>query len=391
MAGGYNAAFNPFFPTALANAVTATFLGDNTPIFRFQEGFASSWKAKNLTEFLVNGTFASSITGGSYQYNGGLENHTSPSGDNVQNVPGAIYNTESGFEYNHSNIIPSPNPPPGFGTTAVSPGGANNDFGGTGNGLNNAGVADHGTRLALSLTNIPNGVAAFVPPIIYLYRQGNSLTTKGPNGDPTLYLAGFSTGVMVLTNTDANGGGSFSGPSSLPTNSTPQAYLPLAQVQTSGLVVYEILYTILSAWNRRMSRWWFPTTPTWQPTFRRLASTPRRRAVSLPSTPRQLRARPAFTGRLRMSRASSRPPRRRLYSRSALALATYSSRTWRLRPGMIRASQSLIPPRIQVQLTDSQGGRRMGPSNSGITAQSQPPERRRHRVRPALSFRPVKS
>jgi len=243
MAGGYNAAFNPFFPTALANAVTATFLGDNTPIFRFQEGFASSWKAKNLTEFLVNGTFASSITGGSYQYNGGLENHTSPSGDNVQNVPGAIYNTESGFEYNHSNIIPSPNPPPGFGTTAVSPGGANNDFGGTGNGLNNAGVADHGTRLALSLTNIPNGVAAFVPPIIYLYRQGNSLTTKGPNGDPTLYLAGFSTGVMVLTNTDANGGGSFSGPSSLPTNSTPQAYLPLAQVQTSGLVVYEILYT----------------------------------------------------------------------------------------------------------------------------------------------------
>jgi len=241
-AGGYNANNNPFFPISAGNAIATTVVSDNTPVFRFQEGFASSWKAKNLEEFLANGTVVNNISGADYEYNGGLENHSTVSGDLVQNVPGAIYNTESGFEFNSANGTPSPNPPLGFGTTAV--GGyttPNTNFGSTDTGTNGAGVADHGTRLALSLTNVPNGVAAFVPPVIYLYRQGNSLT-KGANGDPTLYVSGFSTGVMVLTSTDANGGGGISPPASLPAGSTPQAFLPLSPVPTSGLVVYEILF-----------------------------------------------------------------------------------------------------------------------------------------------------
>jgi hypothetical protein len=223
--------FNPtggFIPPA----VTGSAVNDNTPLFRFQEGFASAWKVKNLTEFLQNGTFASAVTGGFYSYNGGLESHSGPSGDNVQNVPGAIYNTESGFEDSSSNIVPVPNPPPGFGfTTNVTGGG----FLPTHNGENNAGIADHGTRLAMSLTNLPNGATAFVPPVIYLIHQGTSYSpSTGPtaNGDPTLYVPGLSTGVMVLTSTDANGGGPIS----------PVTCCTLQPVGTSGLVVYEILY-----------------------------------------------------------------------------------------------------------------------------------------------------
>ncbi len=63
-----------------------------TPNFRFQEGFPSAWKVRNVSEILANGTFSA---GNSYQYNGGLNNPV----DLNQNVPGTSYNTESGFEY----------------------------------------------------------------------------------------------------------------------------------------------------------------------------------------------------------------------------------------------------------------------------------------------------
>jgi hypothetical protein len=196
---------------------------DNTPLFRFQEGFGNAWKVKNVAGFLANGTVASA-----FSYSGSA---IVPGADLNQNVPGAIYNTESGFESYSSTANPSPNPPPGFGFTI-------NTSGGVGFpahlGENNAGIADHGTRLAMSLTNVPNGATAWVPPLIYLYHQGTSLV----GGDPTTYAplvaatGAGSTGVMVLTSTDANGGGPIS----------PAACCTLQPVGTSGLVVYEILY-----------------------------------------------------------------------------------------------------------------------------------------------------
>src|SRR5579884_3871500 len=134
-----------------------------------------------------------------------------------QNVPGAIYNTESGFEYNSTLSDPTPNPPQGTGTiTVTSTSGALSN----GTGISGAGRADQGTRLALQISSIPNGSIVLVPTQVNLYNSTSSST---------------ATGTMVLTSTDANGAGTFSAPSSVGTTS-------FVQIPSSGLVVYEVLF-----------------------------------------------------------------------------------------------------------------------------------------------------
>jgi hypothetical protein len=225
MAGGYNPANNGVCNVGSTSAACNTL--DATPTFRFLEGFANSWKGKNLHEFITNGTFGSSVTGGSYQYNGGLSGSDTLI-DDVQNVNGAIYNTESGFENNTTDLVPNPNPPAGFGF-AIAVTAANHAFSNAATGIANAGIADHGTRLALNFSRVPVGAAIFVPTVIYLYHQGDAAGLL--NGDPTIYNPGHSTGVMVLTGTNANGAGHYN----------PVAGTNLHQV-TNGLAVYEILY-----------------------------------------------------------------------------------------------------------------------------------------------------
>ena len=74
---------------------------------RVAENFGTAWKVKNLAGLLANGTLANGI----YSYNGGRG--SAPGSDDAQNVPGAVYNTESGFEYNANTLVPGPpNPPP---------------------------------------------------------------------------------------------------------------------------------------------------------------------------------------------------------------------------------------------------------------------------------------
>ncbi len=240
MAGGYNPNNNFAFPISSSLATSASVVVDSTPTFRSQEGFASSWKVKNIADTLGNSTY-SPLTG-AYTYNGGLTRYV----DQNQNVPGAIYETETGFEYDGAFANPSTNPPNGVG---VNPGGAANaaPFSNGGNSsstnIKNAGKADHATRLALNITNVPTGAAVFMAPIIFLYRQGSSTKTT-TNGDPTLFVSGFSTGVMVLTSTDVNGGGSYAPPSNIPGSAAgAQPNLPLVALSASGLAVYEILYT----------------------------------------------------------------------------------------------------------------------------------------------------
>jgi len=234
---------------------------DITPMVRFSEGFASSWKEKVIS-FTVgnsaggigqsgNATFNSTNVLGfacpnTYCYNG---NRNYPL-DIPQNVPGAAYNTETGFSYPSTvaNLVGPPppvNPPPGFGTPApVSPNPNPNpftdDWGGTANatGIGNAGRADQGTRLYLSFQNIPAGSSLWTPPVIYLFRQGvqhnGDPATLGPN-PMTGQAQSQATGVMVLTTTDAAGAGAFL---------RTQAISPfqLSKVGASGLAVYEILY-----------------------------------------------------------------------------------------------------------------------------------------------------
>jgi hypothetical protein len=215
----------------------------NQPLVRFSEGFASSWKVKNVAFDLGTGGTGQNLGGNAsfnaaanfYVYNGSTNYPT----DAWQNVPGAIYNTESGFEFQPGALNQglAPNPPQGFGTIPVTANAfalASVGYGGITAGVNtnisNAGVASSGTRLAISFTNIPQGASVFVPPIVYLQRQFIAY----PGGSPTVFngVGGGNTGVMVLTATNADGSGTF-------TKVTTGTSL---QQVTSGLAVYEILY-----------------------------------------------------------------------------------------------------------------------------------------------------
>ena len=207
--------------------------GTGSPLVRFTEGFNSSWKARNISEVLANGT----LQGSNYAYNGGLSCGAGGTcSDLNQNVPGAIgYNTETGFSYVSNAATPSPNPPAGIGSGTVT----NNTAAfasASGTGINSAGTATQGTRLALAFQNVPNGANIYVPPVIYLYHQG---VTPAPNPTTSSPISGggTSTGVMVLVATASDGSGGT--PPTAPGAS-------LAQVSVTGgngLAVYEVLFS----------------------------------------------------------------------------------------------------------------------------------------------------
>lgn len=213
----------------------------NSPLgIRFSEGFASSFKVKNIAQEIDTspGGAGNGVLqpGNSYWSWAGTTNYPT---DANQNVPGAIYNTESGFEFYSATANPNPNPPNGIGTTKAT---ANvnvfsNNYSGVGfnNGSTNivgAGVASQGTRLALNFSSLPNGSQVFVPQIAFLYRQG----THGASF-PAGFNAGVKTGVAVLTNTDANGAGAYGPPSGVLNAANYVA------VGSSNLAVYEVLWS----------------------------------------------------------------------------------------------------------------------------------------------------
>jgi len=221
-----------------SNTQAASPLGSGLAAYSFKEGFANAWKTKNVS-FLTNttGNPGNGILIGSggvgYQYNG----TTNYPADFDQNVPGAIYNTESGFEYAPppQASVPVPNPPLGISTTSVTGTSAINtsipfnSF--TGTGISGAGVATQGTRLALAFSNIPQGANVYVSPVLYLYRQGSGGTSASYVAFPS---AAPSTGVAVLTATDAAGDTAYSAVNTASAN--------VVQI-SNGLAVYEILFS----------------------------------------------------------------------------------------------------------------------------------------------------
>jgi len=215
--------------------------GYATPTIRFSEGFASSWKVKNVAYTLANGTYTGGL-GGANPYIYPASSPTSPAGvalpDLNQDVPGVSYFTESGFEFQSVAQNPSPDPPPGFLTSAVVTGNANPFADAAGTGINAAGVANQGTRLATALSNVPNGLSLYVSPVIFLFRQGVTYS-NGPNQN---LPAGAATGVMVLTNTASDGSGSYNPPSG-PITSANQPLQLVSVTNGAALIVYEILFT----------------------------------------------------------------------------------------------------------------------------------------------------
>ncbi len=177
------------------------------PTFRFQEGFNNAWKPKNISFMTTNGTF----TNGGWVYGG----TTAYPADQAQNVVGANYNTESGYEWNSTTPVPTTNPPNGIGTSLVTSAGL--PLADTATGISTAGVATQGTRLAISFANVPQGSALYVYPVLNLVRQNNTAVI---------------TGVMVLTSTDSSGDTAY----------TAVTGSGLQQV-SNNLVVYEVLFS----------------------------------------------------------------------------------------------------------------------------------------------------
>lgn len=197
---------------------------------RVCEGFGSDWRPKNLAFATGNGVPGNaSINGAYWAYNGG----TNYPPDVAQNVPGAIYNTESGLEWqnNSPNGPPSPNPPFGFGTVEVTATTAplnSVGFGGVNTGISGAGVANQGTRFAIRFAGIPAGASVQVPTIVY-----------SSNGTS-------QTGAMMLTNTDSSGAGAFS-PASSGTLSGNLAVYEVLWADPFSIEYAEVPYTLINA------------------------------------------------------------------------------------------------------------------------------------------------
>ncbi len=160
-----------------------------------QEGFAAAFHPKNIAQALADAQFGIAYPP-----------------DLNQNIPNYPYLTETGF-FNAAldpvlaMILGLP-PTPGF--PAIR-------------GLNQAGTADQGTRVYVSLSGVPAGIKLFVPVVAPL----RSMETTNLNQQ---------TGIAVLVSTDSTGAGPYAPVSG-------NAY-GLAALQTNGgtaLAVYEVL------------------------------------------------------------------------------------------------------------------------------------------------------
>jgi hypothetical protein len=208
---------------------TGTQTTGSSPEFTFSEGFASSWKAKNIAQVLspaVGGGNGQVVAAASYwSYDGTTVNYPH---DINQNVPGAIYNTESGFMYPGSSAtldsgatdpLTGTNPPFGLGTVAVSVSSLalhNSTL------IDNAGIANQGTRLQIQISNIPAGANVLVPEGIYL--------TNGTSSN---------SGIALLVTTDSAGAGTYT-PVYTGT-SAATAVTTFTGLASTGLAVYEVI------------------------------------------------------------------------------------------------------------------------------------------------------
>jgi hypothetical protein len=193
-----NISFNGGGSTSPSMEVGFTMKGftSSTPTLstvRITEGYSVAWKYRNISFTLANAIYMA----GKYVYH--VPDQAYPA-QAAQNVPGVLYNTEDGFQWqnNTTNAPPSPNPPLGFSPISGSANTtkyplASVGYGGVNTGINADGISNAGTRIALTFKTASSSLK--VPSVVYLHPTGSPSTT---------------TGVMVLTATDAAGAGPFS-------------------------------------------------------------------------------------------------------------------------------------------------------------------------------------
>ena len=215
----------------------ATFLqcnatpGYTTNSILLQEGFPTAFKVRNFAQILANGN-PPGIPGQFYQWNGGIS-LTSP--DINQNVPNALYNTETGINFDAADItLPSltlpgvTNPPAGTGSNGTAPVGQAFDSPVHATGITSAGEVSQGTRFAIRFAGIPQGSNPSVPLAVDLETGG--------------IAADNDTGTIVLVcGTDAHGnGGSHAACTSSGIGGTSLISL---DANGNGMVVYEVAFS----------------------------------------------------------------------------------------------------------------------------------------------------
>jgi hypothetical protein len=184
--GGFPGGGNQF-QQCVTNGLNGTSPGGNngngvlTTFLRFSEGFATSFKPRSAT-------------------GPGITNTNSTASVTTQNIPGTIYNSESGF-------------------TLVTPANASVV----------AGLADFGTRLKAVFSNIPSGVSIFVSTTNF-----NAGTTTGATSANNTAFAQL---VISETVPDANGQLAFA---SSTFTQGGVGYAPVSLVNGSGVAVWEV-------------------------------------------------------------------------------------------------------------------------------------------------------
>jgi hypothetical protein len=147
--------------------------GTNDPArtrVRFREGFPTSFKPKSV-EHLESNSTAHNLGGSITTYLQGQANYPVPG--IRQNIPGLVFNTESGFTSNPTDVNATQETLFGI-TTRLSVAGTPIT---NATGIENAGMATQGTRVVLLLQSVPRGVRIEIPTTVNLVQAGtNSIT-----------------------------------------------------------------------------------------------------------------------------------------------------------------------------------------------------------------------
>lgn len=156
--------------TGIRDTARSLALQASVPFIRFTEGFPEAWKTQDWSQIQANSDASLSGRYGNYD-----EGFTVPGTRVRQNVPGAIFHTESGFTASPSAAEPTgPNPPVsiGFQAPGIGPQSISNST-----GISAAGQATSGTRLQILFDAIPTGVTLYTPRVVYLTRSGTNVVT----------------------------------------------------------------------------------------------------------------------------------------------------------------------------------------------------------------------
>jgi len=183
-------------------------------VFSFQESFNNVFKPQSLTQTLNNGVAKPS-------YANTLVLNTTQGVLNNQNVPGAVYDSESGFVNKFATgdnpLNPLTGPPGGAGVAFSNIGGAQTN-------IAQAGIATQGTRVWLGFSSIPAGSSVSAPNVVNL----------------TNVIGGGITGVAVLINGASQSSG-LGGTPAAAIGSTTVAGTVFG-VAAPGYAVYEVFF-----------------------------------------------------------------------------------------------------------------------------------------------------